>query len=192
MPKVPFAPSSPAWWIASGLGSGLSPVAPGTAGSLVGLLLAWALGSPGHSLVVGSLVAAVGIPATAAAAGIGFVTAPDGPAGDPGWVVVDEVAGQLIACAAIPAGGGPAWYLAAFVAFRLLDIRKPGIVGVVDRLPGAVAVMFDDVLAGALAALLLAIASIAMAAAPAGFTPVSSDCNVPQPWCPGHETHTMG
>ena len=102
------------------------------------------------------------------------------------------MAGQLIACAAIPAGGGAAWYLAAFAAFRLLDILKPGVVGVVDRLPGAVAVMFDDVLAGALAALLLAAASIAMASVPVSIVPSVPDCTVPQPWCPGHEAHTMG
>lgn len=73
---------------------------------------------------------------------------PDAEA-DPGWVVVDEAAGMALALALAPAGWG--WALLAFALFRLLDILKPGPVGWMDRQPGALGVMGDDLVAGALA-----------------------------------------
>ena len=116
-------------WIASGLGSGHAPRAPGTAGSLV-------------ALGIGAAVLAWSPWALAGAAGI---------EGDPGWVVIDEFAGQWIALLALPR---PSWLglAVAFALFRLLDITKPGPVGWADRQHGAVGVMADDVIAGALAA----------------------------------------
>jgi phosphatidylglycerophosphatase A len=71
--------------------------------------------------------------------------------GDPGWVVIDEVAGQWIALLPLarPSAVG---LLAAFALFRLLDITKPGPVGWADRQPGAAGIMADDLIAGALAA----------------------------------------
>ena len=76
--------------------------------------------------------------------------------GDPGWVVIDEIAGQWIAMLALPR---PTWLglLAAFALFRLLDILKPGPVGWADRQGGAVGVMADDVIAGAIAAIVLSL-----------------------------------
>lgn len=72
---------------------------------------------------------------------------------DPGWVVVDEAAGQALALAALPAAA-PLWaVLAAFGLFRLFDITKPGPVGWADRQEGAMGVMLDDLVAGGLAAL---------------------------------------
>ena len=133
-------------WVASFLGSGLAPVAPGTVGSLAalppGLALLWI--SPGALAAGAVLVTAIGLWAVHAA------RAGD----DPGWVVIYEVAGQWIALLALPAPTALG-ALAAFAAFRLFDITKPGPVGWAERLPGAVGVMADDVLAGALAALLV-------------------------------------
>lgn len=77
---------------------------------------------------------------------------------DPGWVVVDESAGQLLALAALPAGAGWPGVALAFALFRALDILKPGPVGWADRQPGALGVMLDDVLAGAIAAALILLA----------------------------------
>jgi phosphatidylglycerophosphatase A len=73
---------------------------------------------------------------------------------DPGWVVIDEVAGQWIALLGLrhPTFWG---MLAAFALFRLFDIVKPGPVGWADRQGGAASVMADDVIAGAFAALLI-------------------------------------
>lgn len=69
---------------------------------------------------------------------------------DPGWVVVDEGAGQALALAALPVGAH--WgVLLAFLLFRAFDILKPGPVGWADRQAGAVGVMLDDLVAGAVA-----------------------------------------
>lgn len=72
-------------------------------------------------------------------------------AADPGWVVIDEAAGQLLTLAALPAGAGIVGVALAFALFRLFDILKPGPVGWADRRTGAVGVILDDVLAGVLA-----------------------------------------
>ena len=72
-------------------------------------------------------------------------------AGDPRWVVIDEVAGQLIALCGL-AHVSAVGLLAAFLIFRLLDVAKPGPIGWADRQSGAVAVMADDVIAGAITA----------------------------------------
>lgn len=84
---------------------------------------------------------------------------------DDGRVVVDEVAGQLLALAPLwPAGSAGdsrgaffAWVVTAFVAFRVFDIAKPGPVGWAERrFEGGVGVMADDWIAGLLAAVVLA------------------------------------
>ncbi|MFC7609843.1 phosphatidylglycerophosphatase A family protein [Teichococcus aestuarii] len=71
---------------------------------------------------------------------------------DPGWVVVDEGAGQCLALAALPLGAGAPGLILAFLLFRLFDIAKPGPVGWADRRKGSMGVMLDDIIAGALAA----------------------------------------
>ena len=73
---------------------------------------------------------------------------------DPGWVVIDEVAGQWFALAFAPLT--PVGVLAAFALFRLFDIWKPWPVSWADQqLPGAGSIMLDDLLAGGYAALIL-------------------------------------
>jgi phosphatidylglycerophosphatase A len=127
--------------IASGFGAGFLPRAPGTWGSLVALAV-------GAGLMLASPLA---LPLAVLAATFGGIWAirAAGVAGDPGWVVVDEFAGQFAALLglAAPTGRG---LLAAFLLFRLLDIAKPGPVGWADRQPGAVGIMADDVIAGAI------------------------------------------
>jgi phosphatidylglycerophosphatase A len=137
---------------ASGFGVGRFPVAPGTAGSLLGvllgaLLLHWA---PGALPVAAMLIAGLGIWAIAAC----------DAAGDPGWVVIDEVAGQLVAMLPLHRAAWPGLLL-AFALFRLFDVTKPGPVGWLDRRHAAWAVMADDLAAGGLAALVLLLASFA-------------------------------
>lgn len=68
---------------------------------------------------------------------------------DPGQIVIDEVAGQLIALYAC--GGNTSAVLAAFGFFRLLDIYKPPPVGTVEKFPGATGIMADDIVAGVIA-----------------------------------------
>lgn len=128
--------------VASFFGAGFVPVAPGTAGSVAALLPGLALLWVSHVALAAGVVAVVGV-------GLWAIRAARGE-DDPGWVVIDEVAGQWIALLALP---HPSVFgaLAALAAFRLFDVTKPGPVGWAERLPGALGVMADDVLAGALA-----------------------------------------
>jgi phosphatidylglycerophosphatase A len=73
---------------------------------------------------------------------------------DPGWFVADEGAGMLLVLAAMPAATLHGVAL-AFVLFRLLDIAKPWPVSWADRQAGAVGVMLDDLVAGAMAAAII-------------------------------------
>ena len=134
--------------IASFFGIGFFPVAPGTAGSAVALLFGAALmQGPPWLLPVGAALAAVA----------GYVAIPHAvtdPQADPGWVVIDEVAGQWIALLGLAGVSAPG-LAAAFVGFRVLDIWKPGPVGWADRQPGAFGIMTDDILAGVGVALML-------------------------------------
>ena len=149
--------------LATGLGSGLSPFAPGTAGSALGLVLAAgiaaALSSPhGPSiapavglLMSGLALALLAIPiSTRACRALG--------AKDPGCIVIDEVAGQLLASCPVPlflfpsrAASAVMWLL-SFLAFRFFDVVKPGAVRRLQALPEGLGVVADDVLAGLLAA----------------------------------------
>jgi phosphatidylglycerophosphatase A len=77
---------------------------------------------------------------------------------DDGRIVIDEVVGQLLTLAPLLLWGGVslAALVTAFVTFRVLDIWKPGPVGWAERhFEGGMGVMADDVLAGALGALLM-------------------------------------
>jgi phosphatidylglycerophosphatase A len=73
---------------------------------------------------------------------------------DPGWFVADEGAGMLLALAALPAAS-ILGVLLAFALFRVLDIFKPWPISWADAQPGALGVMLDDLIAGAIAALAL-------------------------------------
>jgi phosphatidylglycerophosphatase A len=135
--------------IGTGCGAGFSPVAPGTAGSALGVLIFVALapvGLPGLGLAL-----VVTIAAGLWAAG---VCGERYGAHDHGRIVIDEVAGQLIALASFPAR--PGWLLAGFLLFRLFDIAKPFPARRIDReWRSAGGVMADDVVAGVYANLSL-------------------------------------
>lgn len=77
------------------------------------------------------------------------------PTEDPGWIVVDETAGMLLALAALPAGAGWLGATLAFALFRAFDVFKPWPVSWADGLHGPTGVMLDDILAGAIVAALL-------------------------------------
>lgn len=148
MTKTRPAPvSMPLRMLATWFGSGLSPVAPGTMGSLAALPFAWGLlvwgGTP--ALLAGAAaVFVLGIPVSAA---YGRQIGRD----DPGEIVIDEVAGQWLAL--VPAGLDPVLFALGFVFFRLFDVWKPWPVSWADRsLKGGLGVMVDDILAGVLAA----------------------------------------
>ena len=147
----------PAGWLASGFGSGLSPIVPGTAGSAAALLPWLALrelGWPLYGLVIAAVFALGVWAANVVVARLRIQ--------DPGVVVIDEFVGQWISL--WPLLGAAAaydwrWIGAGFVLFRVFDILKPWPVSWADRdLHGGLGVMLDDVLAGVYAALVLALA----------------------------------
>ncbi|MBR0661744.1 phosphatidylglycerophosphatase A [Neoroseomonas oryzicola] len=137
---------SPSLAVATLGGIGRLKPAPGTWGSAA--VLPAALLGPGWAL---GLAVAVTI--------VGWIALRDLFAGDPdqdpGWVVVDEAAGMLLALAALPAGAGWTGVGLAFLLFRAFDILKPWPVSWADNLGGPVGVMLDDILAGAIAGALL-------------------------------------
>lgn len=135
--------------LATGFGSGLSPVAPGTAGTLVAVPLGYVLTvSAGAALQAAAIVAATGVAVWAAG-----VAAPRFGLKDPGQIVVDEIAGYLVAVAFLPAG----WptLVAGFFLFRLFDILKPPPCRRLEALPGGLGIVADDVMAGVYANLAL-------------------------------------
>ncbi len=130
---------------ATGLGTGRVPVAPGTAGSLACLPLWYWTGGEGAAhwlLLAGVLLLSV------PAAREGMESAGEK---DPGSVVIDEIAGMLLAAAGIPWGWKNA--LTVFALFRLFDVWKFGPTAWIDAREGPVAVVADDLAAGALAGL---------------------------------------
>ncbi|MEO1688371.1 MAG: phosphatidylglycerophosphatase A [Pseudomonadota bacterium] len=143
-------------------GLGALVPAPGTFGSLAALPLGWVLhGLGGFPLLV------VGFLAVCVAGWLAIRGAPIWEA-DASEVIVDEVAGQLLALFPLSLGlwlrGTEPWlfpwpgWVGAFLAFRLFDIWKPWPINALERLPGAWGVMADDLLAGLFAALLVALA----------------------------------
>ncbi len=134
-------------WVASGAGAGFLPKAPGTWGSLAAAAAgAFLLAIGGRWLLAAGIV-------LASLAGFWAIPRAGGDA-DPGWVVIDEVAGMWLAMLPLNRPG-PLAILVAFALFRLLDITKPGPIGSLDRIPGRVGVMGDDLAAGLAAAMLL-------------------------------------
>ncbi len=138
---------SPSRLIASAGGVGFFPWAPGTAGSLAALLLGCAiLAVAGHLvLLILALIATFG--------GIAAIRAAQAT-DDPGWVVIDEVAGQWLTLLGL---SHVTWIGAAvcFLLFRLLDILKPGPIGWADRMNSPTGIMLDDVIAGAIGGILV-------------------------------------
>ncbi len=143
---IPKLFGDPATLVATLGGVGFMPFAPGTFGSLAALPFAWLAMRAG------------GAPALVAGAAILFVVGWWAAArvardagDDPGFVVVDEAAGQFLTLAAAPLD--PWFWAAGFALFRLFDVAKPWPVGWADaRIRGGFGIMFDDVLAALYAA----------------------------------------
>lgn len=136
-------------WIATCGGLGYAPLAPGTVASLPVALLVWIL-VPGDAWVLGAaaVVTAIGVWAA------GHEEARVGVR-DPSSIVVDEVAGMLVALAGHPRRLG--WVFGLFLLFRIMDIWKPAPIRQLQDLPGGWGVVADDLLAGVYANLLFAI-----------------------------------
>lgn len=142
-PTLRLMLSHPAHLLSFGLGSGLVPVSPGTAGTLLALPLHWLASAwlaPAAHLALIALLCVVG-----AAAAARTCTALG--SGDHGAVVIDEVVSFLLVLFFVPAT--LIWQAVAFVVFRCFDVLKPWPIRWCDRnVHGGLGVMLDDLLAG--------------------------------------------
>ncbi|CAM3535803.1 phosphatidylglycerophosphatase A [Halomonas lysinitropha] len=138
-------------WLATGLGTGLSPWASGTVGSLLGLPLAWWL--LGRSLrlqlalVAAMLVAAVPVCHLAAEALGGK---------DDGRIVLDEIVAFPVAVLGQSAARHPAALAGAFVVYRLFDATKPPPAAQAEAVSGGLGIVLDDSAAAAMTWLVVA------------------------------------
>jgi phosphatidylglycerophosphatase A len=128
-------------FISQGACSGRFPIAPGTAGTLVGVLLYWCM--KGLSPVwYGALLLLIILIGTWSAGRTEVLLGQkDSPS-----IVIDEIAGYLIAMFLVPSGW---WFVAAgFLLFRVFDIMKPYPLKRFETAPGGLGVMLDDIGAG--------------------------------------------
>lgn len=140
---------NPVHFIALGFGSGLSRYAPGTVGSVVALLLYilfLSVLSVRDYLLFLLCALALGVVVCEYSARI--LRKSDHPA-----IVWDEFVGMWVTMTAVPHSWH--WFLIGLLLFRLLDILKPPPISRLERLPGGVGMMMDDVAAGAMAALII-------------------------------------
>ena len=137
-----------AWVLATWFGCGLSPVWPGTVGTLAALPIYFALRSQGAL----AILAAAAVITLAGVWAAGVVCDSCGKH-DPQMIVVDEVAGVLVALAAAP--GSLAGAAASVLLFRLFDVTKPFPARAAEGLPRGWGVVMDDVFAGIWAAIVV-------------------------------------
>ncbi|HWZ42441.1 MAG TPA: phosphatidylglycerophosphatase A [Candidatus Saccharimonadales bacterium] len=141
------------WLVATFFGVGFLRPGPGTYASAITVLCWWAVGrtlAPAWLLPV-AIMAAVAI--TLAGIPPSTVVARESGREDPGFVVIDEVAGQMIALIGTPLTWK--YLLASFILFRGFDIVKPFPLRRLESLPEGTGIMMDDVGAGLYAVLLL-------------------------------------
>jgi phosphatidylglycerophosphatase A len=130
-------------------GAGYARYAPGTVASILALPFAWLIAwSAGRFFLL-----LAGIVALAVGAWASELYAAQTKTFDPGECVIDELAGQWIACAFAPVSF--TGFALAFVLFRLFDIWKPWPVRQAEHLHGGLGIMLDDVVAALLAGAIL-------------------------------------
>ena len=137
---------NPIHLLAFGFGSGATPKAPGTWGTLAAVLIYWPLSqlSPEHYLLMLLVTSVMGIY-------ICGQTARDLGVHDHGSIVWDEFVGFWITMFAAPVGW--VWVVVGFVLFRFFDIIKPWPISWIDKnITGGFGIMLDDVIAGVMAA----------------------------------------
>jgi len=141
--------TNPVHLLAYGFGAGLSPKAPGTAGTVVAIPIYLMLAYTGTGVYWLFL-------AVALAAGVlicGYTAKRIG-VDDPKGVVWDEIVGYLITMLGLPLG--VVWLIGGFLLFRLFDIWKPWPIRWIDRhVKGGLGIMLDDVIAAIFSCLIL-------------------------------------
>jgi len=135
--------------LATLFGIGRVPAAPGTAASLIALPIAWMFAAAFGSLALLALSVAVGLLAVP----ISSAYERESRREDPSDCVIDELAGQWLACAFVPL---TLWGLAlAFLLFRLFDMTKLWPVSAAEKLKGGWGIVADDMVAGAIAGVIV-------------------------------------
>jgi len=146
----------PVVFIAMGLGSGLSPKAPGTAGTLLTVPLVYLLQQ--QSLLIYTLVTLFVI---ATGSWVCGYAADKLQVHDHSGIVYDEVAGFLITMFMVPAGWY--WMLAGFILFRFFDAVKPWPISWIDKnVGGGFGILIDDVVAGLISLACLYVAQLSI------------------------------
>ncbi len=141
---------NPCHLLATGFGSGLSPVVPGTMGSLAAIPFWWLF----HRLPT-DLYALLLLSGICIGVWLCHRTARDMGVHDHGSIVWDEFIGMWITLMAIPVADWR-WIAAGFVLFRILDMWKPWPIRWFDRnVHGGMGIMVDDIVAGVIAAAIL-------------------------------------
>lgn len=137
-----------AWIAATFFGAGLGKPGPGTWGSVAAALIWFAVAHFAYLSPIQAALMSAGGALLALLIGIPAATIVERESGceDPGHVVLDEVCGQWIALAIVPANW--AHVLLALLLFRFFDILKPWPARQLERLPGGAGIMLDDVAAG--------------------------------------------
>jgi phosphatidylglycerophosphatase A len=141
---------NPVVWLSTWFGAGLMPVASGTWGSAAALPFAYGF------LVVGGpwLLGAAALVAFAVGVWAAGVYCRHAGVGDPGAIVIDEVAGQWLTLTVAPPKLVP--FVLGFFLFRVFDVLKPWPANWADRaVKGGLGVMLDDVFAALYAAIVL-------------------------------------
>jgi len=151
-PAPGFVLAHPAHFIALGFGTGLAPLAPGTAGTLLAFPLFILLNSLLTPLALfGLIVVFFGIGIWACAR-----TGRDLGIADHSAMNWDEVVAMLLVLSLAPSGW--VWWVGAFLAFRFFDVVKPPPIRHIDRaMKGGLGVMFDDTVAAFYTLLLIAL-----------------------------------
>ena len=143
--------SRPSLFLVTGFGIGLLPIAPGTFGSMLGMVLFLGLAHLYLPMFWLSLIIVIlyFFSYLAVQSALKIIKRPD-----PGEIVIDEVLGMMLVMMTIPPD--PKWAFLAFILFRMFDILKPWPINQVDsKLKNALGVMLDDFIAAIYAGIVI-------------------------------------
>jgi len=143
--------------ISTGCGIGYFPLAPGTMGALAALIIYWIAPQPGNAsfflIIIALMLVGIYSASITERELIARLGAERGT--DPKIVIIDEIIGMLVALIAIPKT--TKFLILAFILFRIFDIVKPFPARRIEKLPAGWGIVFDDVIAGIYANLLIQI-----------------------------------